>query len=337
MREQILRHLPLPLDGGMPVWRRAARSALDHVFGPLPIDARAHPGDPGLCGPGSASWRILADPAAIVGGFRALLVQLLHPHAMAGVADHSAFRGDPLARLRNTSSYVLTVTFGATPEVLEITRLVRRIHRPVHGVAPDGRPYRAEDPHLLAWVSIALTSSFLTADRMFGARPAGGAEADAFVAEQSRLAALLDPRVDLEALATDPTAAAAFRRGELALPMLQERRLPTNVSELEAALDAYGPELAVNEQGREGLRFLLWPPVSAPIKAGYLPLLAGALTSIEPERRALFGPALGRLASPLATVNTRLLIGALRGLRGPSPALVTAERRAAAPREPTAA
>ena len=303
------------------LWRRATHSGLDKVFGPLPIDPAADPGDPGLCGPGSASWRVIGDPAAIAGGFRALLVQVLHPHAMAGVYDHSEFRADPLGRLRRTSAYVLTTTFGSTREVLAVTRAVRGTHRVVRGTAPDGRRYAAGDPHLLAWVSLALTSSFLAADQTFAARPVRGGHADAFVAEQSRIAALLDPRVDVDALE-------ALRRGALPLPMLQEGTLPASVAELERALERYAPELGMNEQGREGMRFLLWPPVPPAIKLPYLPLLAGALSTIPRGQRRMFGPAANRLASPVALANTRLMIAGLRRLRGPSPIADAAEARA---------
>lgn len=312
------------------MWRRAVQGGLEHVFGPMPIDPAADPGDPGLCGPGSASWRVIGDTAAMVGGFRALLVQLLHPHAMAGVYDHSEFRTDPLGRLRRTSAYVLATTFGSTREALAVSRVVRHTHRVVRGVAPDGKPYTANKPDLLAWVSIALTSSFLTAHRSFGARPLSAQDADAFVAEQSRISALLDPRVNLDALEADPAAPARLRDGAVTLPLIEEGTLPTTVVELEGALARYRPQLTMNEQGREGMRFLLWPPVPPAIKVPYLPLLAGALSTIPREERRHFGPAANRLASPLAVANTRVMVATLRRLRGPSPLLLAAAARAAA-------
>ena len=112
-----------------------------------------------------------------VGGLRALLLQSLHPLAMAGVAEHSDYRGDPWGRLQRTSTFLAVTTFGTAADAQRAVDKVRGIHRRVHGIAPDGRPYRADDPHLLEWVHIAEVDSFLLAHRLYGAsrstRPAG--------------------------------------------------------------------------------------------------------------------------------------------------------------------
>lgn len=302
-------------------------AGLNHVFGPPPFDPERHAGDPGLFGPGSASWRVIGEPAAIVGGVRALLVQLLHPLAMAGVADHSGFRNDPIGRLQRTSAYVVTTTFGATDEVLRVARLVRRTHATVAGVAPDGRPYRADDPHLLAWIQAALTSSFLATDRDYGTDPVDGQAADAFVAEQSYAAALLDPRVDVDAIAADPEARAALRARALPLPMVEKGRLPRTVDGLTEQLAAYEAELTVNEQGREGLRFLLWPDLAPAVRAAYLPMLGGAVASLHHAQRRLLGlPTSSALLWPLRA-NTRALLSTFRIVVGPSPSGRAATRR----------
>lgn len=315
---------------GLPVARTVVRAGMGRIFGPPPFDPTADTGDPGLLGAGAASWRVIGEPAAVIGGIRALLVQLLHPHAMAGVADHSRFRDDPLGRLHGTTAYVTTTAFGSTTQALGIARAVRRIHTGVRGTAPDGRPYRADEPHLLAWVSLALTSSFLATDQAYAPAPADAATADAFVAEQSRAAALLDPRVDLDALARDSTNLAALRAGELALPMLAEGRLPVTVGELDAHLDAFRPELRLNAQGREAFRFLCWPALPAPIRAAYLPMFAGAVASLEPWQRRLLGLPGARVAAWPVQVNTRALLAAFRLATGVSPARGAAHRRAAA-------
>lgn len=315
---------------GLPGARRAVGTYLARTFGPAPFDAASAPGDPGLHGPHSATWRVIADPAAIVGGVRGLLVQLLHPHAMAGVADHSRFDSDPLGRLKRTSAYVVTSTFGSTAEALAAAATVRGVHRRVRGTAPDGTAYRADDPHLLAWVSIALTSSFLACDRAYASTPVARPMADEFVRQQATVAALLDPRVDLEAITGDPTAQAELRRGQLPLPMIAEGRLPLDVPELDAALAQVRPELAVGEQGRQGLRFLLWPSVDAATRAGYMPLLLGALVTLTPEERHLLpipGPSLP--AGPVRA-QTRALLSLVRASTGTSPALLAATRRVAA-------
>lgn len=321
---------------GLPGVGRLMRGGLSRVFGPPPFDPAADRADPGLFGAEAASWRVLGEPAAIIGGVRALLVQLLHPHAMAGVADHSRFREDPLGRLRQTSAYVTTTAFGSSAQALGVARAVRHVHTSVRGTAPDGRAYRADDPHLLAWVSLALTSSFLAADRAYAPQPADPATADAFVAEQSRAGALLDPRVDLAALAAEPAAIAALRAGTLALPMVADGTLPLTVAELTARVEAFRPELAVGPQGRQALRFLALPSLPAAVRVAYLPVFTGAVSILEPwQRRLLALPATEVAAWPLR-VQTRALLAAFRLSTGVSPSLVAARRRlAAAPSAPT--
>lgn len=318
---------------GLPLARDAWSSALARVFGPPPFDPRAHPGDTGLFGPGSASWQVIGEPAAIVGGLRGLLVQLLHPLAVAGVADHSRFRGDPMGRLQRTSAYVVTTTFGALPEALAVARAVRSVHRRVRGSAPDGRPYAADDPRLLTWVSVALTSSFLATDRAFAPQPVRSSAADAFVAEQSRAAALLDPRVDLDALARDAAALDDLRRGTLPLPLLDEGLLPSSVAGLRAVLDDFAGELAVGAQGRELLRFLLWPDVDPLVRAGYGPLLAGAVATLDLDQRRLLRLPVPRPAAAVVTAQVRGLLTVARLTTGGSPARGAATARSA----PTAA
>lgn len=322
-----LRLLPRLLPGGLPLVKPAVHRALAYVFGPPPFDPSADPGDPGLFGADSASWRILGEPAAIVGGIRALLVQLLHPLAMAGVADHSAFRSDPLDRLRRTSAYVTGVAFGSTRVALDLTRTVRRTHDHIAGTAPDGRPYRADDPDLLAWVSLALTSSFLATDAAYAPRPADAATRDRFVAEQSRAAALLDARVDLHGVAAGPDAIGAIVAGDAPLPLIDEGRLPTDTGALAAALDRYRGEWALNHQGREALRFLLWPPIPPAMKAGYEPLLAGALATLEPRQLSILGLPRGRLLRAGVRSQTRALLAVQRLATGPSPAIRAARQR----------
>lgn len=315
---------------GVPGARLLVRAGMGRIFGPPPFDPTAGGGDPGLLGAEAASWRIIGEPAAIVGGIRALLVQLLHPLAMAGVADHSRFRDDPLGRLRHTSAYVTTTAFASSAQGLAAARTVRRVHSRVRGTAPDGRSYRAHDPHLLAWVSLALTSSFLAADRAYAPRPADAADADAFVAEQSRAAALLDPRVDLDALAAEPQRLAALRAGTLPLPLVDDGTLPVDVAGLTARLEAFRPELGLTHQGRDAFRFLAWPPLPPAIRTAYLPMVTGALAILDPWQRRLLGLPGVRLAAWPLQVQTRALLAAVRVSTGVSPAARAARRRAAA-------
>src|SRR6266567_9159410 len=127
------------------------------------------PADDGFFGPASVTWRISADLAGPVAGLRALLMQALHPLAMAGVDQHSDWRADPVGRLTATSAYVSTISFGERAAAEQAAARVRRIHEHVRGVdAVTGRPYAAGDPALLLWVHVALVESGLVVGRLFG-------------------------------------------------------------------------------------------------------------------------------------------------------------------------
>ena len=126
-----------------------------------------YPGDTGLFGPNSVSWKVMGDVASFVGGVRALLLQALHPEVAAGVADHSEYESDPLGRLNRTSSFVTTVNYGATREVDLAIQRVKQAHQPVSGFSGRGIAYSASDPSLGAWVQNTLTDSFLDAYQRF--------------------------------------------------------------------------------------------------------------------------------------------------------------------------
>ena len=99
----------------------------------------------------------------MVGGIRGLLLQMLHPHALQGVLDHSNFRADMHGRLRRTARFIATTTFGHRDEAMRVIERVNRIHAKVGGTLPDGTPYAATDPRVLAWVHVAEATSFLAA------------------------------------------------------------------------------------------------------------------------------------------------------------------------------
>ena len=147
--------------------------------------------DPGLFGPESVTWRVHADPLMWVAGLRALLLQAVHPAAMAGVLTHSDFRADPWGRLFRTADYVGVVSFGSSEEVAAIGRRVRAMHARVRGVdAETGVVYSADDPELLRWVHCCEVESFLsTYQRAGGGLTAD--EVDAYYAEQTRAAAVV--------------------------------------------------------------------------------------------------------------------------------------------------
>ena len=149
------------------------------------------PEDDGYFGPASVTWRVSADLSAPVAGLRSLLMQALHPLAMAGVDQHSDWRTDPVGRLAATSAYEVTVTFGDRASARRVAQRVRAIHEHVRGVdTVTGLPYEAGDPALLLWVHAALVDSGLAAGALFGT-PLTDADADAYVAEMAVAAELL--------------------------------------------------------------------------------------------------------------------------------------------------
>lgn len=146
--------------------RREVLAVLSHS-GPAP-DYDAPKGDPGLFGPGSVTWKVHADfPGMMAGGLAALMLQALHPLALAGVWDHSSFRTDTLGRLRNTTAFVGRTTYAPRAPAEAAIEHVLRIHHAVRGTTPDGRSYSADDPRLLTWVHCAECWSFLAAYQMF--------------------------------------------------------------------------------------------------------------------------------------------------------------------------
>lgn len=152
-------------------------------------------GDVGLHGPDSMTWRVHADlPSMMVGGIAALMLQALHPLAMAGVDAHSDFRVDPLGRLRRTSAFVAAVTFGSMQLVERHIATVRAIHSRVTGTAADGRPYSANDPELLAWVHTAEHACFLWSYQRHSGRPLSDHDADRYLDEVAEVALRLGAR-----------------------------------------------------------------------------------------------------------------------------------------------
>ena len=166
----------------------------------------ATPADDGLFGPRSVVWRVNRDRCYPLAGLRSLMLQALHPLAMAGVVQHSNWRKDPFGRLAATSSYLLTTTYGDTASALAAAAWVRKIHVHVRGVDPEtGLPYSAEDPALLLWVHAGMVDSVVTVVQRYG-RTLEGADADRYVAEMVRFAEIVGvPKEDV------PTTVASLR------------------------------------------------------------------------------------------------------------------------------
>jgi uncharacterized protein (DUF2236 family) len=158
----------------------------------LSIDYSMPLGDPGLFGPDAVCWKVHADfTSMMVGGVSALLLQALHPLALAGVWDHSTFRSDILGRLRRTATFIAGTTYAGRADALALIERVKTIHRQVKGTAPDGRPYAADDPALLTWVHVAEVSSFLAAYLRYVEPGLSRADQDRYFNETAVIAELL--------------------------------------------------------------------------------------------------------------------------------------------------
>jgi uncharacterized protein (DUF2236 family) len=205
-------------------------------------------------GPDSAIYRVHSDASMFVGGMRALLLQSLHPLAMAAVDQHSGYRGDPWGRLQRTSTFLAETTFGTIEDADRAIEIVKAVHRHITGIAPDGRPYAASDPHLLRWVHVAEIDSFLRAHDRYGARPLDAAGRDAYVAEAAHVA-----------------------RGLGAVDV------PETVAELDELMAMYRPELRGTPAARQAARFILVrPPVPLALRPPY-GLLSAAAVAMMPR------------------------------------------------------
>ena len=197
---------------------------------------------------GDPIWRVHADTSMFIGGIRALLLQSLHPVAMLGVSEHSGFRSDPWGRLQRTSRFIATTTYGNESDADRSIAIVRAVHGRVRGTTPSGVPYRADDPHLLAWIHAAEVDSFLASYQTFGAGRLDRDQADEYVRQSGWVAeklGVLDP--------------------------------PQTVAELDVCLNRFRPELEISPAAKEAADLLLRdPPLTGPARLGYRVLAAGA-------------------------------------------------------------
>jgi uncharacterized protein (DUF2236 family) len=270
-----------------PVLARPVLGALSKM-GPNPGSRPIEPsdvGDPGWFGPDSVAWRVHADASLLVAGIAAFTLQTLHPLAMAGVAEHSAFSEDFLGRTRRTGEFVQGVVYGSGPQAERLCRMVRKVHTRVVGVAPDGRPYSANDPELLDWVHIAEYLAIAAANRRFGVTPMDRAELDRYVHEVAR--------VGVGTGVEHP---------------------PHSWEELLASLERHRPNLSVTEYAAAGIAFLDDPPIiPGPAKPIWRPLWAGAVACLPPVARRLL-----RLPLPSAAevARCRAILRVLDNLAG---------------------
>lgn len=254
--------------------------------------------DAGYHLPGSAVWAVHGSMSTIVAGIRVLLMQSLHPGALAGVYEHSGFKDDPLGRLASTVRWIFTVTYGSREAAEAASYRVRKLHEHVRGYYVDGtgaqREYAANDPELLRWVHVTYADSFLTANRIWGRAIPGGP--DAYVREWAAAGRLMG--VD------DP---------------------PLTESQVLRELENWYSSGVLRADARlaETIAFIRRPPLSPLLQPGYRILFAAAVASLEPKYRDLMGlrPAhLGPIPLP-AIFTARVVLGMIRlalGSHGPS-------------------
>lgn len=216
------------------------------------------PGAPGWFGPTSAAWQVHGSVATFLGGIRALLLQSLHPLALAGVDGHSSYRDDPFGRLHRTGAFIAATTFGSAAMAQTTVDAIGRLHRRVSGTAPDGRAYSATDPALLTWVHIALVDSMLAAYVRYGTN--GPLDPDAYVADMAVVGRAMG--------VPDP---------------------PTTADQLAAAFADVMPELTGSAHVDEVRRFVLRPPLSPPARVGYGVLARAAENSLPDWSRHMLG------------------------------------------------
>jgi uncharacterized protein (DUF2236 family) len=228
----------------------------------------ADPADDGFFGPSSVTWRLHADLSGPVAGLRSLLLQALHPLAMAGVDQHSQWRDDPGARFASTAAYVLTTTYGDRAAALAAAARVRKIHEYVRGTDPvTGKPYEAGDPALLIWVHAAQVESGLAAAARYGLALTP-AEQDQYVAEMTAAAELIG------------VPAASFAGGGA----------PASVAELDAYFAAVRPSLATSQSTADTAAYLIgMPDVEPELAEAYQVVAAAAAASLPGWARDMYG------------------------------------------------
>jgi uncharacterized protein (DUF2236 family) len=260
--------------------------------------------DPGLFGPSSVTWQVHSDPILWVGGLRALLLQALHPRAMAGVAENSDFQSDPWGRLLRTAGYIGTVTYGTRADAEAAGDGVRRVHAGVPQLRPD----------LLRWVHCCLVDSFLST-YLRGGGHVEAADADRYVAEQTRLGPLVG---------------------------LSPEQLPASTGELADYFSHVQPELACTPAARDAARLVVAPPMSlrtqllTPARPAWTGVALLSVALLPRWARRLYGLPGLPTTDPAATAGVRLLASGLRRLpvryrEGPH---LRAARRRLAPQHP---
>jgi uncharacterized protein (DUF2236 family) len=254
------------------------------------MPAWADDADPGWFGPGSVVWRVHADvPAMLIGGISSLLLQTLHPGAMAGVDQHSNWRIDPGGRLQRTARFLAATTYGTAAEAEAAVAMVSSIHTRVQGVRPDGVPYRADDPELLRWVHVAEVFQFMRAYQRYGFPPLSRAERDDYLGSVARIGEALG--------ATD---------------------VPHSVAEVEAYFDAVRPDLVATPEALATVHDLLESRSRDPFQRAAYDVITRAAVGMLPgwaremlglQRRLLLEDQVSQVAATAVSVTLRWVLG----------------------------
>lgn len=279
----------LPLSPATALRRRLARE-VHAIFHSHANEPRVMRSPDALIAPRSVAWRVHGDVTTMMaGGIAALLLQMLHPAALAGVWDHSDFEANMLGRLRRTARFIAVTTFAPRVDGEAMIARVARIHGRVAGTLPDGRAYSANDSATLAFVHVAGALCFLDGFIRFAEPGMSRADQDQYFAEVAGTA---------RALGCDP--------------------VPTDRAGAEALLAGFRPDLVADARSRRVRDLILGAApknlAAAPVQAL---LMQAAVDLLPPFARRLHGLNETRLTRPglnLATAGlSRTLRWALSG------------------------
>jgi len=259
------------------------------------------PANDGFFGPASVTWRLSTDLATPVAGLRSLLMQALHPLAMAGVDQHSGWRQDPVGRLAATSGYLTTVSFGERAAAEQAAARVRRIHEHVQGVdTVTGRRYAAGDPALLLWVHAALVESGIVAADLFGT-PLSAADSDRYVAEMVVAAELVGVPRDL---------------------------VPADLASLERYISSVRPELRCTPAAAESMDYLLDPAgLDEDTAEIWADVKDGAIAALPAWARDMYGYRAPESLTPGRQTEIRQALGVLDATFLGEPGVLEARQR----------
>ena len=271
------------------------RSAAAYVSG-----VPENPADAGFFGPGSVTWRVSTDLGRPVAGLRALMLQALHPLAMAGVDQHSNWRADPVGRLAATSGYLATITFGDRAAAEQAAARVRRIHEHITGTDTiTGQRYEASDPALLLWVHATLVDSGIVAAGMFGTS-LPPLDADRYVAEMVAAAELVG---------------------------VPAGQVPASPSDLDSYLTASRPALRCTPAAAESMAYLLDPPgLDEDIAEIWADIREGVVATLPSWAQDMYGYPAAPL-TPARQTEIRQALGVLDAVFLGEPGVLEARQR----------